>query len=107
MWVPIGIVLVLAIGVLLVTIARTQPAVREDDRIARAQQLYRQKKEMGVSMDTGPCLGTLEADWVVDVAHMPRAAADDQPANQCAAYRDGTAQHFIELTPEGDFLRLQ
>ena len=40
-----------------------------------------------------------------DVAHDPRQAVDDDPANQCAAYRSGEAHHFVELDPDGRFIR--
>lgn len=102
-WVPVGIVLVLAMIVLLVTLLGT----RQDatDRVARAQQLFAQRKAAGVSMENGPCLGTLEPDWVVDVAHNPRQSSDDAAENQCSEFREGTAKHFIELDINGSFLR--
>ena len=37
----------------------------------------------------GPCISDGQnglTDWVVDVAHSPRQAVDDQPANQCTAF---------------------
>jgi hypothetical protein len=43
--------------------------------------------------------------WVVDVAHDPRQAVDDDPANQCEAYREGEADHFVELDPQGRLIR--
>jgi hypothetical protein len=42
-----------------------------------------------------------------DIAHYPRLAIDDDPANQCAAYRDGTTHHFVELDPEGNLIRAE
>jgi hypothetical protein len=30
---------------------------------------------------------------------------DDEPENQCEAYREGEAGHFVELDPEGNFIR--
>lgn len=48
--------------------------------------------------DKGPCLSNeVIPDWVCDVAHSPRQAVDNDPANQCSAFRDGTAHHFVEL----------
>ena len=51
-------------------------------------------------MTNGPCLGVIKPGWVVDVAHDPRRPVDDDPANQCTGY-----EHFVELDPQGDFIR--
>jgi hypothetical protein len=56
-------------------------------------------------MSRGPCLGVIKPGWVADVAHDPRRAVDDEPENQCRAYREGEAEHFVELDPEGRYLR--
>jgi hypothetical protein len=70
-----------------------------------ARQAYAKAKSAGVDMERGPCLGVIKADWVADVAHDPRTDVDDDPANQCAAYRNGTAHHFVELDPDGRLIR--
>jgi hypothetical protein len=54
-------------------------------------------------LERGPCIAEELPglpDWVADIAHDPREAVDDEPANQCQRYRDGEASHFVELTPE-------
>jgi hypothetical protein len=51
------------------------------------------------------CLGLIKPRWVADMAHDPRQDVDDDPENQCAAYREGKADHFVELDPEGEFIR--
>ena len=52
----------------------------------------------GVDFDAGPCLSNeIAPDWVCDVAHEPRQAVDNDPANQCSAFRQGTASHFVEV----------
>ena len=43
--------------------------------------------------------------WVVDIAHSPRLSIDDLPENQCPAYLQGSAQHFVELDPKGNLIR--
>jgi hypothetical protein len=59
----------------------------------------------GEDLSAGPCLSdalpgrVVQPDWVCDVAHSPRQDVDNQPKNQCAAYYDGTAHHFIEVDP--------
>ena len=73
--------------------------------IASAKRAYAGARAKGVDMSNGPCLGTVAPDWVADVAHDPREAVDDDPANQCAAYRSGEAHHFVELDPQGNLIR--
>jgi len=62
-------------------------------------------EKKGVDMSRGPCLGTIEAGWVCDVAHSPRQPVDDLPENQCADFREGRAQHFVEVTPGCQLIR--
>jgi len=46
----------------------------------------------------GPCISDeIIPDWVCDIAHDPRQDADDDPANQCSAFRTGQAHHFVEI----------
>ncbi len=75
--------------------------------VAAALELYRRAKESGADLSAGPCLAQ-EAipGWAVDVAHEPRQPVDDDPANQCASYREGRATHFVELDPEGNVIRV-
>jgi hypothetical protein len=72
-----------------------------------AQQLFRQKKADGVSMSRGPCLGEIMPDWVADVVHNPRQPIDEDPDNQCSAYRNGKAHHFVELDTDGNVVRVR
>lgn len=76
--------------------------------IANAKELWRAKFQMGEDLSVGPCLSNaVITDWVADIAHNPRTPVDDKPENQCAAYRNGTAHHFVELDPEGNLIRAQ
>lgn len=77
----------------------------DDETIALAKQAFEQAKAQGVDMTNGPCLGLIRPGWVADVAHDPREPVDDDPANQCAEYRSGEADHFVELDPDGNFIR--
>jgi hypothetical protein len=76
-----------------------------DATVARAKEAYARAAARGVDMARGPCLGVIEPGWVADVAHDPRADVDDEPANQCAEYRSGEADHFVELDPDGELIR--
>jgi hypothetical protein len=73
--------------------------------VAKAKQAYADAKARGADFSAGPCLGVVAPDWVADVAHDPRQDVDDDPANQCAAYRTGEAHHFVELDPQGNLIR--
>jgi hypothetical protein len=77
----------------------------DSETIRLAQRAYAKATSSGVDMSRGPCLGVIRKDWVADVAHDPRQDVDDDPANQCEAYRNGDAHHFVELTPEGEYIR--
>lgn len=75
---------------------------------AAAQAQYVQKKTAGTDFSSGPCLSNeLMTGWVLDTVHNPRQAIDDLPQNQCSAYREGNAKHFIELDIDGNFVRMQ
>jgi hypothetical protein len=84
------------------------PSDEEKERaIAAAEKAYVSAKGRGVDLAPGPCLGVVIAGWVADVAHDPRQAIDDLPENQCEAYRSGEADHFVELDPAGNVIRVQ
>ena len=72
--------------------------------------VYATAEAKHIDLSAGPCLAERLPglpDWVVDVAHDPRQAVDDQPVNQCARYRAGEAHHFVELDPDGELIRAQ
>ncbi|MFA5051740.1 MAG: hypothetical protein WC544_01610 [Patescibacteria group bacterium] len=76
--------------------------------IAKAKELWGNAFQMEEDLSSGPCLANnLIPDWVADIAHNPRTSADDDPTNQCSAYVNGTAHHFVELDPEGNLIRAQ
>jgi len=61
----------------------------------------------GQDLSAGPCLLDpipQDSNWVCDIAHNPRQAIDNEKENQCNAWHNGTAKHFIELTPECEFI---
>ena len=80
-------------------------AEADDETIRLARQAYERAKAAGVDFERGPCLGVIKPGWVADVAHDPRTDVDDDPANQCAAFRNGDADHFVELDPAGEYIR--
>jgi hypothetical protein len=84
------------------------PSEAEKDRaISAAEKAYVSAKGRGVDFANGPCLGVVMEGWVADVAHDPRQAIDDRAENQCEAYRSGEADHFVELDPAGNVIRVE
>jgi len=52
----------------------------------------------GRDFSSGPCLSNeVIEDWACDIVHVPRLPADNDPANQCASFREGKVQHFVEV----------
>lgn len=77
-----------------------------DTAINQAKFLYSQRKAVSEDFSTGSCLSNaLMPGWVVDIVHSPRLPIDDLPENQCPAYIEGKAAHFVELDTEGNLIR--
>ena len=56
--------------------------------------------EKGTDLNSGPCLMNPMSnlpDWICDVAHEPRQDVDDDQKNQCSAFSEGKAHHFVEV----------
>ncbi len=80
-------------------------AVTKNAAIAEAKAVFIAQEAQGVDFTNGPCLSNnLLPDWVADVAHNPREDVDDVAENQCSAYRNGTAHHYVELDPNGQLI---
>jgi hypothetical protein len=67
-------------------------------------------KSSGMDLSNGPCLSDNNPewaidDWVCDVAHWPRQSIDNLPENQCKAFREGRAHHFVEVNENCKFIR--
>lgn len=78
-----------------------------DSAVNQARKVYLQKKDQGIDFTDGPCLtNDLLPDWVVDIVHNPRQTIDNLPENQCAAFMEGRAKHFVELDSEGNVVRV-
>jgi hypothetical protein len=58
-------------------------------------------------LSAGPCLGTVENIWSVDIAHNPRRDIDNKTENQCRDYIDGKTTHFIELDDSGAIIKVK
>lgn len=59
----------------------------------------------GQDLSNGPCLDNkIIEGWACDVAHSPRQAVDDNPANQCSEFGK-TIFNFIEVDPSCNFIK--
>lgn len=80
-----------------------------DLAVSKAKEVYREKLAEGTDFSNGLCLSEdLLGDtlWVADIAHDPRESIDDLSENQCSAFREGRAKHFVELDPQGNLIRV-
>ncbi len=74
-----------------------------------ARDAYEAEAESGRDFSDGPCIANPlpdREDWVVVVVREPRDQ-DRSAADRCSAYRDGTAEHFVELDEFGHVIRAQ
>lgn len=79
-----------------------------DVAINQAKHVYSLAKDTGVDFSSGPCLSNaLMPDWVADIAHNPREVIDDDLQNQCSAFNNGSAKHFVELDLQGNLIRVK
>jgi hypothetical protein len=81
-----------------------------DRAVDQAQAAYDEFAGSVADLSIGPCISeSLPGlpDWVVDIAHDPRQSIDDAPENQCQRYRDGEAEHFVELDKDGTLIKAE
>ena len=96
------------LGCLLV--AGAANATQEKDARDQAVKICRTQKAVVPpdQWNKGPCLSNSTEtlpDWVVDVAHVPRQAVDEQVTNQCSMYTDPKVKGFIEVDTECRVIR--
>lgn len=96
----------LMIGILLISGCTAPPKSDvEKAKLACIQECQKALNE-GRDLNDGPCLSNeIIEDWVCDVAHSPRQPVDNNPENQCEAFRKGQAHHFIEVDPDCSFIK--
>jgi len=74
-------------------------------------ELCKSEVNKNVDLSNGPCLSDNNPEWdiqgwVCDVAHNPREVVDNEPKNQCKTFLEGKATHFVEVTPNCEFIRV-
>jgi len=86
-------------------------ATPSTDPQERCIELCRDQIADGIDMNSGPCLSETSGlsweieDWACDIAHYPRKTIDDNAINQCQKYRKEQVNHFVEVTPNCEFIR--
>lgn len=92
----------IAAGILILILGCTG-SVKSGSAVQNCIELCRSYKG---NLSNGPCLSNEVAPgWVCDVAHSPRLDIDNLPENQCEAYRNGTATHFVEVDENCELIR--
>lgn len=85
----------------------TQSSEEERAKMACIEECKKVLNE-GKNLSNGPCLLNPineVSNWVCDVAHSPRESIDNLEENQCSAYREGRANHFVEVDSNCNFIR--
>ncbi len=76
------------------------PTIEDEGDLAlqKCVSLCESEKVNGTNLDSSPCLSDkIIEGWVCDVAHNPRLEIDNIAENQCSAFGNGIAKHFVEL----------
>ncbi len=77
-----------------------------NDEERAVQQCIESCNKATIDLSKGPCLWENNVeDYVCDVAHSPRQDIDNDPSNQCTAYREGRASHFVEVDENCNLMR--
>jgi hypothetical protein len=99
------IILALAI-ICIVAFLFSQVKSEKERAIEACISLCKSKLNEGMNLSNGPCLSNeIIANWVCDVAHSPRQKVDNLEENQCSAYRQGLANHFVEVDTNCNLIR--
>lgn len=78
-----------------------------DDVVIASTDLFRTHAKK-IDLSSGPCLSNdIRPNWVVDIVHNPREPVDNLPSNQCQAFIEGRAKHFVELDMQGNIIRVK
>jgi hypothetical protein len=77
----------------------------------RCIEVCRDQIASDAELHLGPCLSEKQGvewnvdNWACDVAHQPREIIDDTSLNQCQEYRKERVEHFVEVSPNCEFIR--
>ncbi len=103
--IPPMIFILLVSGCISVQNGADKTVSAKDTATTKCIELCSQEKAKNVLLSDGPCLSDkITEGWVCDVAHSPRQAIDNDPANQCPEFGK-TAGHFVEVDEDCKFIR--
>ncbi|MDD2823465.1 MAG: hypothetical protein PHQ59_05295 [Candidatus Daviesbacteria bacterium] len=111
-WIVLLVIIITSFGVMLFLrdntfIYKQGNSPEVDKAVSAAISLYKEQSK-GIDLENGSCLtNDLIPGWVADIVHNPRITADDLPKNQCQAYIEGRAKHFVELDQKGNLIRVK
>lgn len=78
-----------------------------DNAVSTALKVFKEQAK-GIDLENGQCLtNDLIPNWVADIVHNPREQVDNLPENQCQAFVEGRAKHFVELDKFGNIVRVK
>jgi len=84
---------------------QTSDNVKEQqDAIRCASGIYADANMNDINFSS-QCLGSC-GNYSIDIVHVPRRSEDDLVENQCEDYRTGKVKHFIELSKNGNIVRI-
>jgi len=101
-------VLVVGIAIIAIVLFNMNAQSETDAAGKECEQMCRHVSSAGVDLESGPCLAspmTNYHNWVCDVVHDPRTNVDNQPENQCNAYLNNQAKHFVEVDTNCNLVR--
>jgi len=102
----ISILIVAVISGCTSRVDKTNEKSDRDIAISKCSQICKSLLSNKTNLSNGPCISNeIINDWVCDIAHNPRIPIDNNPENQCSAYREKKAHHFVELTETCEFIR--
>lgn len=83
----------------------TDPTLEEV--VQHGQERWTQLRAEGVDIANGPCLDDAETypGWAIDLVREGRI--DYLPENQCPSYNSGQATRLIELSLDGNIVRVE
>jgi hypothetical protein len=105
---PLFLIIIIFAIIFLSGCATQLPAnqTEKDRATAACIELCQSSLSNGQDLTNGPCLSNeIISNWVCDVAHSPREAVDNLAENQCSAYREGLAKHFVEINIDCSFIK--
>ncbi|MEM1536032.1 MAG: hypothetical protein QXQ82_02515 [Candidatus Pacearchaeota archaeon] len=96
------------IFLVLIALLTISAGCKNNELVDECRKACRDALSAGRDLSEGPCLldPMSNAEWVCDIAHKPREAIDNLRENQCNAWHNGTAKHFIELTPNCELIKI-